>query len=548
MFKTLPIGRDNFKDIIERNAYYVDKTSIIEDILSNDNYVSLFPRPRRFGKSLFISMIDNFFNIEYKDTNAYLFKDLKISKSNYYEYLSSRPVIKLDFKSLKQDNYELMLSSFKEMIREIYSNKKYLLEILEDEEKKLFNDFLYKSAKVEEYQKSIYLLSNMLYRYYNKKVIILIDEYDVPVQQGYLKEFYDDIVSFIREVFSNTLKGNIYIEFAIMTGVLRVSKESLFSDLNNVKVYSIIDEYYNESFGFTEVETKELLEYYNLKLNEDVKNMYDGYNFNGTEIYNPWSILNYAFDKKLEPFWVNTSGNELIINSIKNSSENIKVVVEKLLTGDSVEFIYNDKITYLDYNNLKSLNNILNLLFISGYLTIDKITTDDFGNKKTFAKLPNEEVKYLFKNILFEILTTDYRIESSIIENFCKGVLYNDKELIENALNRILPNISYMDSSESFYHGYLLGLFSMFLNNTRFIVRSNRESGIGRFDVMIKDKERNIGMIIELKITDGNIEEEAIKGLNQLEEKKYYQDLVSDGYKTIYKYAICFKDKMACVK
>ena len=245
MIKSLPIGRDYFKDIIEGDFYYVDKTDIIKDLLKNKNYVSLFPRPRRFGKSLFISMMDNFFNVEYIDTNKNLFNGLNISKSEYYSELSSRPVIKLDFKALKQDNYELMYASYKEMIRELYSNKKYLLDILDTEEKEIFNSFLFKKAKEYEYQKAIYLLSSMLYRYYNKKVVILIDEYDVPVQQGYLKGFYDDIVSLIREVFSTSLKGNIYIEFAVMTGVLRVSKESLFSDLNNVKVYSIMDDFYN---------------------------------------------------------------------------------------------------------------------------------------------------------------------------------------------------------------------------------------------------------------------------------------------------------------
>ena len=548
MLKSLPIGRDNFKDIIERNAYYVDKTDIIEEILNNDNYVSLFPRPRRFGKSLFISMLDNFFNIEYKDTNKELFKDLKISKSKYYKELSTRPVIKLDFKALKQDNFNSMYISFKEMIRELYANRIYLIETLRDDEKEIFNNFLYETAVAEKYQKAIYILSNMLYKYYNKKVIILIDEYDVPVQQGYIKDFYEDIVSFIREVFSNALKGNTNIEFAIMTGVLRVSKESLFSDLNNVKIYSIMDKKYNECFGFNTHETKKLLSYYSLELNDDVKMMYDGYNFSGIEIYNPWSILNYAFDKKLNPYWVNTSGNQLIINSIKNCDENIKIVIEKLLSGESVEFIYNDKITYLDYNDLKSLNNILNLLFVSGYLTVDKVVHNDFGDDIIFVKLPNKEVRYLFRNIIFEILTTDYRMDNKVIEDFCKGVLYNNKDLMQNSLSRILPNISYMDNSESFYHGYLLGLFSMFLNNKRFIVRSNRESGIGRFDVMIKDKQNNIGMIIELKITDGDIEEEAIKGLKQIEEKKYYQDLVSDGYKIIYKYAIFFKGKECCVR
>ena len=243
MLKKLPIGMDNFKDIIEKDYYYVDKTNIIEEILSTGSYVSLFPRPRRFGKSLFISMIDQFFNIEYKDSNK-LFNGLKISKSEYYNRLSSTPVIKLDFKFLKQDNFEVMYGAFKEMIRELYSDREYVLSVLNDSEKEMFNKFFYRKADIEDYQKSIYILSKMLYKYSNKKVIILIDEYDVPIQQGYLEGFYDDIVSFIREVFSSSLKGNEYVEFAIMTGVLRVSKESLFSDLNNVEVYGIIDKFY----------------------------------------------------------------------------------------------------------------------------------------------------------------------------------------------------------------------------------------------------------------------------------------------------------------
>ena len=249
--KMLPIGRDNFKDLMDNDLYYVDKTDIIEQLLYNKNYVSLFPRPRRFGKSLFISMIDQFFNIEYKDRNKNLFDGLKISKSNYYNRLSSNPVIKLDFKNLKQNNYEVMYNSYKEMIRELYSKKEYLKEILNDSEKELYDSFLYETADISKYQKAVTILSGMLYRYYNRKVIILIDEYDVPIQQGYLEGFYDDIVSFIREVFSSSLKGNEYVEFAIMTGVLRVSKESLFSDLNNVEVYGIVDKSYNETFGFT---------------------------------------------------------------------------------------------------------------------------------------------------------------------------------------------------------------------------------------------------------------------------------------------------------
>ena len=241
MLKTIPIGTEDFKKIIEDNFYYVDKSLVIEELFKNNNTVALFPRPRRFGKTLFISMLDNFFNIEKKESNKNLFKDLKIYKSDYYKYFGSYPVIKLNFKSLKQDNFEIMYGAFKEMIRELYEEKRYLMEIMTNEEMQIYSNFLDKSALIEEYQKSIKFLGDLLYKYYNKKVIILIDEYDVPIQQGYLNNFYNDIVSFIREVFSNSLKGNENLEMCIMTGVLRISKESLFSDLNNVKVYSIVN-------------------------------------------------------------------------------------------------------------------------------------------------------------------------------------------------------------------------------------------------------------------------------------------------------------------
>ena len=276
--------------------------------------------------------------------------------------------------------------------------------------------------------------------------------------------------------------------------------------------------------------------------------MYDGYNFNGTEIYNPWSIINYCVDKELKPYWTNTSGNSLVLKCIKECSEDIKIVFEKLLLGESIEFTYNEKVTYLDYNDLKSLDNILNLLFISGYLTIDRIEKNPFGNDKMYAKLPNGETRGLFNSVIREVLNTDYRIQTPLIEQFCLGILNNDKELIQLTLNRILPNISYMDSSESFYHGYLLGLFSMFLNNKRFIVRSNRESGLGRFDLMIKKVDNSVGMIIELKITDYDMDDVALKALEQINSKKYKQELIDSKVDKIYEYAIAIGKKECSVK
>lgn len=546
MLKKIPIGTEDFKKVIESDFYYVDKTLVIEDLLKNDNTVALFPRPRRFGKSLFISMLDNFFNIEKKEDNKTLFKDLKIYKSSYYKYFGNYPVIKLNFKHLKQDNFDVMYGAFKIIIKELYSNKRYLLDSLNEEEKNDFYSFLNETASIEKYQQSVKILCTFLYKYYNKKVIILIDEYDVPIQQGYLNNFYNDIVSFIREVFSSSLKGNEYLEMSIMTGVLRISKESLFSDLNNVKVYSIISKEYNEYFGFTTNETKELLEYYGLELNEEVKNMYDGYNFNGVDIYNPWSILNYADEKELVPFWINTSGNELIMNLIRNTNDNIKITIEKLIQKEELLFTYDEKVTFLDLDRNNSMNMIINFFLQSGYLTLAKGVkiTDEMLR----AVIPNDEIKNMFANMLNNFLIEDNYLVNTLTYDFRNAFLVNDKNKIEDILNDIMKSVSFYDTKENFYHGYMLGLFTYFLNNSNYILKSNREAGSGRFDIMIITKDRKLGIIIELKIVKDNMEKAATKALNQMKEKEYYKELELDKVKEIYEYAIIFKGKKCIVR
>ena len=549
MDKKLPIGYDNFKEVIEKDLYYVDKTHIIEELLDNKNKVVLFPRPRRFGKTLLLSMLENFFNIEKKKDNKHLFDNLYIKNSKYYNNLSSYPVIKLDFKSLKQTNYKVMYGAYTEMIREIYSSKMYLLDILNDGEKEIFNSFIMSTASEEKYQKAINILCSFLYKYYNKKTIILIDEYDVPIQQGYLYGFYNDIVSFIREVFSSSLKGNDNLELAIMTGVLRVSKESLFSDLNNVKVYSIIDDKYNEFFGFTESETKELLKYYNLELTSEVKGMYDGYNFSGLSIYNPWSILNYADTKKLLPFWVNTSGNELIKDILRKTPDNIKVIIEKLLQNEEIEFIYDEKVTFLDVNNIKSLNTILNFLLVSGYLTISSDSMiNTFGIITSKVYIPNNEIKGVINRVLLDELIDNPAITITLLREFSENILANNKIKVEEILNKILPSISFMDKTESFYHGYVLGLFSLFLSSNC-ILKSNREAGCGRFDIMIETSDKKTGIIIELKIDkDNDIEKVATNAKKQIKDKEYYQELILDKVENIYEFVIVFKNKKCIVR
>ena len=390
MKKRLPIGRDNFKDIKENNYYYVDKTKMIEELLIQRPGVALFPRPRRFGKTLMLSTLDEFFNIEKKEENANLFDGLYISKTDYAKFQGKYPVIRMNFKQIQSTNWEEMYIRIKSLLQEIYSNNINLEEVMNSVEKEEYQRILLKEANIAEMELAIKKLSTYLYRKYKEKVILLIDEYDVPIQCGFEHGFYKEIVSFTKNLFGNALKTNENVEMAIMTGILRVSRESVFSDLNNVKVYSIVEGAYNEYYGFTEEETKEILEENRLELTEEVKKKYDGYKFGGREIYNPWSILNYCNDKILDNFWVNTSSNSLI-KEILNKTEGIERALEELMQGKTLECEYNEKITFLDLEKDLSIDTALNFLVLTGYLSVEKVYMEN-NQKRIKVKIPNGEV------------------------------------------------------------------------------------------------------------------------------------------------------------
>lgn len=544
--KKLPIGRDNFKDIIEGDFYYVDKTKIIEELLDRGSYVTLFPRPRRFGKTLTISTLDEFFNIEKKEANKKLFKGLYIDKSKYIKEQGKYPLIKLNFKSLKSENWEDMFLTIQEEWRILFSSKRYLIESLDEDEKKLYNKILMKEANKKEYELSIKILSHAMERYYNEKVILLIDEYDVPIQNGYTKGFYNDVIGFIKNLFGNSLKTNDSLKFAVMTGILRVSKESIFSDLNNVKIYSMIENKYDEFFGFTESETEKLLKHYNLELTQDVKNMYDGYIFGSQEIYNPWSILNYAEDGKLYPYWINTSADELLRQLFEESKDKTASMLEKLILGESIEIIYNEKVTFLDLEAARSedaVNVIGNFLFFSGYLTRadkDEIKLDRYIR----LKIPNYEVKTVYTDIISVWAAQYAKFSQYKLFELKKYILSNNKEEMEKILNQALQSMSFTDKHENFYHGYMLGLFVNFLYGD-YIVKSNREAGEGRFDIMMESTDRKIGIVVEFKLAkdDEDLLLRAEKGKEQIKEKEYYKELELDKVENIMTYSIAFKGK-----
>ncbi len=542
-----PIGKENFGDLRRGDCYYVDKTKAIEDLLANQSTVVLYTRPRRFGKTLFMSMLEHFFDIDKKEKNKDLFNGLYISESPYFKDFGSYPVISLTFKNLKQNTYNEVYEQFVMLIEKLYTEKSYVLEVLDEDEKNKFKRIKSGQAKYSEYQDSLYQLSIWLERYHNQKVVILIDEYDVPIQCGYLNGFYKETVNLISSVFSACLKTNNSLKMGILTGVLRVSKESIFSDLNNLDVVDMMTLDYSESFGFTESETKELLEYYGLELTSDVKDFYDGYNMNGISIYNPWSILNYAKKKSLKSYWVNTSGNDLIIKLLSETNEENKIDIEKLVTGESIKFTYNEKLTYLDLDEKQSIDNILNLMYASGYLTLDKVIDED--DEEYTGKIPNNEVKKL----IIKIISYAYADYSSTVKrsinDFKEALLENNKEEMENNLNKMLESISYMDNYENFYHGYMLGIFQGFLRG-QYIVKSNREAGLGRFDVLIESVDRTVGYIFEFKITENEseMEEESLEAKKQMKEKEYYKELQLDKVENIHEYALVFCGKKCIVR
>ncbi len=544
--KNIPIGIDDFKELIENNYCYVDKTDLIEDILNRGSKVNLFPRPRRFGKTLTISMLDNYFNIKKKEENKKLFDGLKIenASSDVKEAQGKYPVISLNLKGVKDVSWEKEYFLLQEKLSNLYRENREVMEVLDDKEKKDYMDIINQTAKEGLYVVSLRNLSKYLKRYYKQPVIILIDEYDAPIENGFINGFYDDVINFMRNFLGEALKTNDNLKFACLTGILRVSKESIFSGLNNIVIYSILDEQYSEYFGFLPKEVDMLLDEYGIENKEEVKKWYDGYNFGGTEIYNPWSILNVLKRKVIQPYWVNTGGTALLENMLKNAGGDVKKDLEDLIEGKIIESALNENIVYSEIS--ASRENILNFLLMCGYLTVEEtwLQIDTIMGK---LKIPNMEVGVAFKTIVkrwFE----ENNARKEVVD-FQRAILGNDKELAEIILNQLmLKSISYFDNVENFYHGFVLGLLVDM--GEKYIVESNRESGYGRYDMKIEKRDGTLGIILEFKTVqeEDKMEEMAQKALEQIEEKAYYNDMKERGITNIFKYGIAFNNKKVVMR
>lgn len=548
--KSIPISKTDFKKIIEENCYYVDKTTVIEDLMKTNAEVTLYTRPRRFGKSLLLSTLDCFFNIENKESNKNLFNDLYISKSEYFSYFGKYPVIRLDFKELKGSSYETIYNKLKIIISDAYKSKLYIRESIEDlDNLKIYDSIKNREASIEELQNSITFLTKMLENYYKEKVVVLIDEYDTPINEGHANGYYEEVMELFRPILSSSLKGNDSLKMGVLTGVLRVAKESLFSTFNNPKIYDVMSKGYGEYFGFTKNETKELLEYYGLELTDKVSEMYDGYNIDSTKIYNPWSILNYAESGVLKPYWINTGSNKLLKDLLINLKEDEKIKLETLLQSNSIAFTYREGLNYENIEMYNDFNSILNLLLFSGYLTFSKQEIDEDDVITNYFKVPNDEVRNELINIIQTIaFNKDIETEDTFRE-LKNNMINGEKEKIEKFINSTIMGMSYHDTLESYYHGYLYGLFSWALNKN-YITKSNRETGSGRCDLLIERKDKSVGIVIEVKISDSeeNMENKAREGITQMKEKEYYKELILDKVTNIKEIVIVFHGKKAIVR
>ena len=551
--KPLPIGVEDFKRLVDNGYYFVDKTLMIKELLENKETVNLFTRPRRFGKTLNMSMLQRFFEATEK-SNAYLFDGLKIAAyPEYMAYQGQYPVISISLKSMKQASYTNAFYMYKNLIAKEYEKHKIILESNQilDSEKEVFQNIMEQRADQNVYLNSIRTLSDILAKYYEKNVIILIDEYDVPLENAYHEGFYDDMTNLIRSCFESALKTNPSLEFAVLTGCLRVSRESIFTGLNNLKTYSITKNKFSQYFGFTQAEMQEILQTFSLEqYAETIAKWYDGYRFGLTEIYNPWSVLN-CIDSYLqndmvacEPYWSNTSSNRIVKRLIEESNERTKSMVEELINGTPIHTQIFEDVTYgtIDVNQ----DYIWSFLLFTGYLKI--ISCETVGDETYYDMvIPNVEIKSIYKNTIRSWFIDHINRDSRT--DILESVIHADAEKLEDLLCTWLTNtISCFDEQENYYHGFVTGLVSGF---NGYMVVSNRESGNGRFDLVVKQRSRwHHAAILEFKVVEkyNQMTKACEDALNQIEEKDYEASLRDEQYENIAKLGICFCQKRCRVK
>ena len=554
--KKLPIGLENFEQLIKDNYYYVDKTRLISELIGNGGMVSLFTRPRRFGKTLNMSMLEQFFSIE---GNKDVFDGLKISKDIKLckEYMGKYPVIFVSLKGINAGTYETAFRLAIETIRGAAKKVKFLetSEKLDDYEKKDYQALLDKNMDEATLFLSLKTLSELLEKHYERKVILLIDEYDVPLAKAFENGYYDQMAFLMRNLLEQALKTNSNLKFAVMTGCMRISKESIFTGLNNLKVLSITDERYDEYFGFTDAEVKEMLKYYGIEsYYEEIKSWYDGYRFGNTEVYCPWDVLNYCDkikdhgDSFPENYWINTSSNDAVKKFLQ-MSDNIKTKreIEKLLAGENITKEIHLELTYPEM--YQSLENVWSLLFMTGYLT----QRGRVDARRYQLAIPNLEIRDIFQTQIMESFKENVKKDGTTLSQFCEALKSGEEKKVEDIFTSYLKKtISIRDTfvrkatKENFYHGILLGILGV---KEEWGVFSNQETGEGYSDILIETEDGDMAILIEVKYAnDGNLDQACERALKQVEDRKYDEELRENGVDKILKYGIACYMKRCKVK
>ena len=536
--KRIGIGISDFKHLIEEDFYYFDKTKFIDEIIKDGAQVKLFTRPRRFGKTLNMSMLKYFFDIKKADENRKLFKDLYIEKTDSFKEQGQYPVVFLSLKDLKATTWEEMERKIIITLSDFFSEYEYLLNELSGINFENLKNIIYKKVGIDDLTTTLKFLTKILYEKYNKKIVVLVDEYDSPLVSAYINGYYEKAKNFFKTFYSLVLKDNNYLQMGILTGIIRVIKAGIFSDLNNLRTYTILSDDYTDSYGLTEEEVEKSLKDYGIEAEiSKVKDWYDGYKFGDSEVYNPWSILNFLQDKKLRAYWVDTSGNDLINNVLKMRNKNIITALERLFNGEGLRQNISGT---SDLSKILSDDEIWELLLFSGYLTVEeKINQDNY-----ILRLPNKEVKSLFRKTFIET----YIARGSKLSFLMESLIENKIEDYEENLQEILlTSVSYNDTkkgNEAFYHGLIMGM-GLYLEG-EYITKSNIESGLGRYDFLIEPKNKSKrAFIMEFKSTDSveKLEEVSKEALQQIEDKKYDISLKQNGIKEITYIGIAFCGK-----
>lgn len=559
--KPLPTGVDNFEKLITRGYYFVDKTLLIKELLDKKGDVNLFTRPRRFGKTLNMSMVQYFFEDARKDDgtkmdNRSLFDGLSIMESGerYLSHMGRYPVIALSLKSGKQPDFNLSRKMLIRQIADEYKRHRFILQgNLLEIDKIRYQNIMEECAKEEDYNDSLKFLSQCMEQYYGNKAIILIDEYDVPLENAFFAGFYEEMTAFIRSLFESALKTNSSLEFAVITGCLRISKESIFTGMNNMKINSILNKSYDEFFGFTEVEVMRLCDDYHLTHKFPlIKEWYNGYVFGNVNVYNPWSVISFIGDLQVDEnelpasYWANTSSNSIVRTLIEMADDETRSEIEQLIAGKTIEKQVHEDITYDEI--YKTMDNLWNFMFFTGYFRrVGERMDVETKQRYVELKIPNEEVKYIFRNkVLGWFQETINRKDLSVLYH---ALIRQDPATLEQELTELLmKTISFNYAYESFYHGFIAGVLS---GMDGYTVKSNREGGRGRSDLYIKPVTRKKpAYVIEFKIAGkfSEMEAKAEDALEQIEDRNYCQELFDDGYGTVICYGISFFGKDCLVK